>query len=193
MSGHLIRRREKLFRGLMIYLSICSDNMFCCTSAINLVDTIYILEFLIEFYVSSQQQLSFCPDSILPTLADWVIMVCLFVFLFLVCNLFVIIHCSVPPPGPWAAAVRLSTMMMGWCEHSYLSLINTEESLIIQINNYSVRLSREWSGPHSPSTPGLCWESLQRMAGTSHVRWEEKTRLAVDRDKPCLLNLFVIV
>ena len=149
----------------------------------------------IQFCLSSQQQ-SWVLDGkdIYCPLAEWVIMVCLFVFLCLVCNLFAIIHNSASAwPLDRGCQAQHDDDGLMWAfilvTHKYRGV--THNTRRAQTNNYSVRLSREWSGPHSPSTPGLCWESLQRMAETSHVRWEDKTRLAVDRDKPCLLNLFV--
>ena len=165
----------------MIYLSIGSDIMFCCTSkqtnkslAYNWCAFMYI-----QFCLSSQQQSwawvldgkdIYCP------LAEWVIMVCLFVFLCLVCNLFAIIHnaASAWPLDRGCQAQHDDDGLM-WAfmlvTHKYRGVTHNTRRAQTN-NNYSVRLSREWSGPHSPSTPGLCWESLQRMAETSHVRWE---------------------
>ena len=105
-------------------------------------------------------------------------MVCLFVFLCLVCNLFVIIHCSVPPPGPWAAAVRLSTMMMGRCEHSYLSLINTEESLIIHAELKIITIPSDCQG--SGVDPILL---LLQVSAENHCRGWRKLHMSGERIK----------
>ena len=111
----------------------------------------------------------YCP------LTEWVIMVCVVCSLMSclqsVCDHSLLCLCLCLAPGP-----RLSGSARRWWVdvsiHTCHSYIQRSHSYTRrdQTYNYFVRLSREWSGPRSPSTPGLCWESLQRMAETSHVR-----------------------